>query len=196
MSFPVFLDTCVLYPATLTDTLLRIAEQGVIRPYWSRDVLQELHRNLAQRIGEDRAVRRIQAMETAFNEAAVSGYEDLIDSMTCDPKDRHVLAAAVASGSQVIVTFNLKDFPVEALSGHDIDAVNPDDFLLDQLDLYPGAVMAALAAQISATTRPHLTPLMLLDALGRCGVPRFVAELRRKTDLSAWGRADERPRGG
>ena len=33
MAFPAFLDTNVLYGATLCDTMLRIAEQGAFRPH-------------------------------------------------------------------------------------------------------------------------------------------------------------------
>ena len=40
MPFPAFLDTCALYGATLTDTLLRIAEQDAFRPMRSPDVLR------------------------------------------------------------------------------------------------------------------------------------------------------------
>jgi predicted nucleic acid-binding protein len=182
MSFPVFLDTCVLYPATHTDTLLRIAEQGANRPHWSADVLEELRRNLAKiaTVGPDGAARRIAAMTAAFESAMVTGYDDLIPAMTCDPKDAHVLAAAVVSDCQVIVTFNLKDFPYESLAVHDLVAVHPDDFLLDQLDLHPTAVLAALTAQIRDSARPSLTPLTLLAALEKTGLPRFAAELRRR----------------
>lgn len=74
-------------------------------------------------------------MRTAFPDARVTGYESLIPAMTNHPKDRHVLAAAARADAAVIVTANLKDFPAAALEPYQIDAVHPDDFLLDQLEL-------------------------------------------------------------
>ena len=50
-------------------------------------------------------------MTAAFPEALVTGYESLIKNMTCDEKDRHVLAAADYLPAQTLVTFNTKDFP-------------------------------------------------------------------------------------
>ncbi|WP_229123830.1 PIN domain-containing protein [Enemella evansiae] len=73
MRFPVFLDTNVLYPVSLADTLLRLAEAEVIRPHWSADVMKELVRNLGLRIPEDMADKRARAMQTAFPEAMVTG---------------------------------------------------------------------------------------------------------------------------
>ncbi|MBP6996802.1 MAG: PIN domain-containing protein [Phycicoccus sp.] len=188
MAFPVFLDTCVLYPLTLCDLLLRIAETGAYRVHWSPDVLEELQRNLTlvARHGERGAAGRIRAMEEAFPDASVTGYEGLMGGLACHPKDRHVVAAAVHSGCQLIVTANLKDFPPTALARHDLQAVSPDSFLLDQLDLYPGQVMTALRQQSSDSGRPRLTPLGLLTSLERCGVPKFVTEIRRKSELSTW----------
>jgi hypothetical protein len=120
MSFPVFLDTCVLYPVTLADLILRIAEAGVFRPHWSADILDELTRNLADipGVGPESAAWRVDAMVAAFPDASVTGYESLVDGMSCREKARHVLAAAVHSDCQVIVTFNLKDFPPESLDTH------------------------------------------------------------------------------
>jgi predicted nucleic acid-binding protein len=96
VAFPAFLDTCVLYPAYLCDTLLRLAEVSAYRPLWSTQVLDELRRNLVERgLPPDRVDRRITQMTRSFPDAMVTGYESLIDGMSNDPKDRHVLAAAV-----------------------------------------------------------------------------------------------------
>lgn len=47
----------------------------------------------------------------------------------------------------MLVTFHLKDFPEHALVPHDVHAVSPDAFLLDQLDLHPAEVGHALLKQ-------------------------------------------------
>ena len=96
--FPAFLDTCTLYGAYLCDSLLRLAEAGTYRPLWSADVLDELERALVARGLEQTAVtHRVYEMRRAFPDAEVRGYENLVGRMTCDPKDRHMLAAAVRS---------------------------------------------------------------------------------------------------
>jgi predicted nucleic acid-binding protein len=132
MAFPAFLDTCVLYPAYLCDTLLRLAEASAYRPLWSADILAELGRNLIDRgISAERIDRRLAQMTRSFPDALVAGYESLTDGMTNHPKDRHVLAAAVRANAEVVVTFNLKDFPESALKPYDVEAIHPDEFLLD-----------------------------------------------------------------
>jgi predicted nucleic acid-binding protein len=156
--FPAFLDTCSIFPAYLCDTLLRIAEAGAYRPLWSIGVLAELERNLPERgLSAEAVTHRVTEMRRAFPDAEVSGYEDIVDTMTCDPKDRHVLAAAVRSGAEVLVTFNTSDFPVESTGDYDIEVVHPDSFLLDQLDLYPGITVAALREQAGSYNSPAMT---------------------------------------
>ncbi len=125
MPFPAFLDTCVLYPAYLCDTLLRLAEASAYRPLWSAQVLAELRRNLIDRgIPAERVDRRIAHMARSFPDALVEGYESLIDGMTNDSKDRHVLAAAVRANAEVLVTFNMSDFPEPALKPYDVVAIH------------------------------------------------------------------------
>ena len=110
--FRVVLDANVLFPFTLRDTLLRAAAMGMYQVYWSEEILDEAARNLvgSGRINEDQAAHLMAAIRNAFPEAIVRDHETLIDAMPNHHKDRHVAAAAVRIGAQVIVTSNLKDF--------------------------------------------------------------------------------------
>jgi predicted nucleic acid-binding protein len=137
--FSAVLDTCVLVPSTLRDVLLTAAEEGFYKPLWSFDILSELKRTIIRVAGctDGQVSHLCEQMEQAFPEALVSDYETLIPAMTNNVKDRHVLAAAVCSGAEVIVTGNLRDFPLSATSPHRVSAVSPDAFLSDLLDLDP-----------------------------------------------------------
>jgi len=143
------LDTCILAPMPLCDTLLRLAEDPAFySPKWLDDILREL-RSTLQRLGytSAQADRRVTAMENAFEDANVSGYEILVASMTNDAKDRHVLAAAVRCGANAIVTENVKHFPPESVSPFDIDVATPDDFLVHQFHLNQDLFTQKLVAQ-------------------------------------------------
>jgi predicted nucleic acid-binding protein len=146
------LDTCVLVPMPLCDTLLRLAEDPAFYiPKWSDDILREL-RSTLQRMGYTaaQAERRVTAMETAFEDAKVTGYECLATSMRNDKKDRHVLAAAVRCGAHAIITENVKHFPPESMTPYDLDVLTPDDFLVHQFHLNSELLMEKLAAQAVA----------------------------------------------
>ena len=96
-----------------------------------------------------------------------------------DPGDRHVLAAAIRCGAQSIVTHNLKDFPSEKLNPYGVEAVHPDAFVLDLIDLAPGAILVGAQEQAPALKNPPMSLDEVLDIVERNGIPRSVAELRR-----------------
>lgn len=172
----VLLDACVLLPYQLADLLLRLADAEMYEPLWSEEILSEVERNLIEKFNltPGKASRRLNRMRSAFPNAAVDGYEDLIAAMTTDPKDRHVAAAAVRGGAALIVTANVRDFPPESLSQYDVVAVHPDDFLQDQLDLSREVTVACLRDQREAYTRPVFTVTDFYLSLRRT-VPNFVA---------------------
>ncbi len=146
------LDTCVLAPMPLCDTLLRMAEDPAFYiPLWTDDILRELRSTLL-RMGytEAQATRRITAMETAFEEAKVTGYECLVASMTNDPKDRHVLAAAIRGGAHAIITHNVRHFPPASVTPYDVEVLTPDDFLIHQFHLNPELLIERMASQAAA----------------------------------------------
>ena len=98
----------------------------------------------------------------------------------CDPKDRHVLAAAVRADAAAIVTFNLDDFPARSVGPYQVEVLHPDEFLLDQLDLAPSVVLDELRLQAAANRREPRSVTTLLDALERAGAPAFADEVRRR----------------
>ncbi len=181
MAFPAFLDACVLVPINLTDVLLRLAGAKTYRPLWSPHVLAEVERTLLSdrlNVSEDGVAKRLRVMREHFPDAEVSGYEALIPDMTCHEKDRHVLAAAVRANAEVIVTANTSDFPDASLIPYDITAIHPDDFLLDQLDLYPGKTIQCLKELVNARRKP---PRLLMTSLPSCS-RRFRNSVSRHTN--------------
>jgi hypothetical protein len=160
----------------LTDTALRMAQSGLYSPRWSLQIIEEARRNVSADGRNDGS--RFDRIREVFPEAEVEGYEHLIDAMTNDPKDRHVLAAAIVGRADQIVTRNLKDFPDTSVEPYGIEVVPPDRFLMNVLDLFPDETMALISAQAAALRRG--TPKTVFDvlrALARSGAPDFAQQM-------------------
>jgi predicted nucleic acid-binding protein len=173
------LDTSVLFPYYLRDTLLTAAEQDLYQPRWSNQILEELVRVLRERrhVAEYDIRRLVQQMRVAFPLAEVEGFEPLFAGMPNDPGDRHVLAAAVHGGVSVIVTSNLRHFPRQLLAGYGIEPQSADEFLLHRLNDAPRAMADAVALQLGNYRAPALTLQDLCDRLAP-STPKFAARLR------------------
>ncbi|VBA44722.1 Putative ribonuclease VapC50 [Mycobacterium innocens] len=190
-AFPVVLDACVLVPYPLVDFLLRLADEGIYRPLWSEDILDETRRALINKLNRtpEAVDKRLKAMRDSFIDAEVTGYRDLISAMRNHEGDRHVLAAAVRERAEVIVTTNLPHFPPDAVEPYHIEVRHPDAFLLDQIDLYEDATRSALLGIVAAWSNPPYTAHQILDALGT-QAPKFAAEARRLVPTRAAGLGD------
>jgi predicted nucleic acid-binding protein len=180
--FIVVLDANVLFPFTLRDTLLRAAAAGFYQARWSSRILDEVTRNLVSKgtMPEASAKRLRAVMERAFPEAEVKGYEHLIGAMENDEKDRHVAAAAVKAGAQVIATANLKDF---AQLPDGVEAQSPDEFLCNLFDLDPEDFVQLIRDQAADLVNPSMTFEELLQRLVRV-VPDVVAAIREYSSSS------------
>jgi predicted nucleic acid-binding protein len=182
MAFTVIYDANVLYPNSLRDLLIRIAQAGVVQAKWTSEILDEalgsLRRNRPD-ISQDKISRLRDLLNAAVPDCLVTGYEPLIEGLKLpDAKDRHVLAAAIKAGAQVIVTRNLKDFPASDLQPWGVDAKSPDDFVLDQIGI-DGRIVAACVRQIAdSRTQPPAAIEDVLSQLERDGLVQAVAALR------------------
>jgi predicted nucleic acid-binding protein len=154
--FPVVLDACVLFPPVLRDTLFRAAEKGFYRLVLSDAILEETTRNVIKREGvtSEMACRLEAAIRRAFPESFYTPPQCLVDVMTNDPKDRHVLATAVLSHASVIVTKNNKDFPPVSLAPYGVDVQSPDTFLVHLFDLDREAMTNLIWEQAADKRKP------------------------------------------
>lgn len=186
MAFTVIYDACVLYPAPLRDLLIRIGRTGVVRARWSEKILDECFRSIARDrpdLTSASLARTRELMNRAIPDVVVGGYDELIAGIDLpDPDDRHVVAAAIRAGAQSIVTLNLKDFPKGKLDPLGIEAVHPDDFVVDSIDLAPAAISAAVEAQAVALKNPPKSRSELLDDFQRNGLVQAAAKLRELYD--------------
>lgn len=179
--FTAVFDACVLYPSVLRDVLLRLAITDTFRARWTDAIHDEWTRNLKANhpdIDENYLNKTRQLMNAHVRDALVEGYEHLINSIVLpDQDDRHVVAAAIAANADVIVTYNLKDFPDEALAPYQLQAIHPDSFIHDLIDLYPAEVIGVIRSARGALKKPALTIDEYLDRLRKQRLPETVTWL-------------------
>ena len=179
--FTALLDACVLGGALRRNMLLSLAEAGLFRPRWSSRILDETQKAITQITkGETDGSRQRAAIEAAFPEALVTGYEMFEDKLALpDPNDNHVLAAAIATSASVIVTDNLADFPSAVLDPHSIQAISADDFIADTIELDPSEAIMALRRMRERFKNPALDVATLIhksEAQGLLQVATFMDE--------------------
>lgn len=108
-------DACVLYPNVLRDLLIRVAIGHKVRAHWTDQILDEVFENRLD-LDPVKLARTRVLMGRAHPDAEVTGYESLVPALELpDPDDRHVLAAAIRSGAQMIVTFESQGLPARVL---------------------------------------------------------------------------------
>ena len=177
-----FYDANVLYPAKLRNLLMHLALTGLFRARWSAEVHEEWIRNLLKNRPDLRRkqLERTRALiDKHALDALVTGYERLIPDLRLpDPDDRHVLAAAIRSKADVIVTINLRDFPCDITAPFGIEAQHPDDFVLTLLDLDTEAVVAAAESHRLSLKNPAKSLGEYLEALERQGLVGAVHAFR------------------
>lgn len=182
MAFVVVYDANVLYGNTTRDLLIRIAQAGLVRAKWTHKILDEVLDNLAANrpdIPAEKLSRLRGLMNASVRDCLVEGYEPLIEGLKLpDPDDRHVLAAAIKAGAQMIVTSNLKDFPAADLANWNLEARSPDDFVLDQIELDDRVVWACVQQIVDSRTNPPETIEDVLSALESAGLVESVTALR------------------
>lgn len=162
----VFLDTCVLFPPILRSFLLGVADRGGFAPLWSHGVAAEwLH--VAAKRGEDSVEQSLDRMAARWPEGLCADGEPALLDLP-DPNDRHVLAAAIAGQADVLLTLNLRDFPIRAMDPAGIRVMTPDALAME-LWLEDQSRVETVVAGVW----PELSGRPLRNALKRARLPRL-----------------------
>ena len=184
--FVALFDACVLYPAPLRDLLLSVAQTGLFQAKWTDGIHDEWTRNLARNRPElaPKLARTRELINASVPDCLVTGYEPLQTCLSLpDEDDLHVLAAAIVGRANVIVTYNLKDFPDEALKPYGLHAEHPDQFISNLFDLSPPAVTAEVKKIRARRLNPPRSVDELLNTYLKAGLPETVSDLRTMAAL-------------
>jgi hypothetical protein len=179
--YTAFLDASALAGALKRDLLLTLAEAEFFRARWSLPVLDEtqeaIRRILSEKADEadpaGTAACARAAMERAFGDAVVEDFESFLPICKAlalpDPGDAHVLAAAMKTRADVLVTDNRKDFPDALMTALNMEARSADEFIADTAMLDPGRAVAAVRRRRESYRNPALTAdqfLLVMEARG------------------------------
>lgn len=170
--FTCVLDTNVIYPLWIRDLLLWFAHHDLYTPKWSKHIFDEWYEVMIRKgVTEDEANRRTGIINEAFPDAFVENYEPLIPTLSLpDDKDNHVLAAAIKTNANLIVTNNLKHFPKEYIAGFGLTAKNADNFFTDIIDLNHEASTMAFKDLVLNKKNPPFDEYEVLDIFRRNGL--------------------------
>ncbi len=176
------LDACVLFPAPLRDFLMHLAVLDTFQARWTEEIHNEWIRNVLKMrpdLKSEQLERTKQLMNAHTRDSLIESYENLIESLELpDKDDRHVLAAAIYSKANVIVTFNLRDFPGSELSKYGIEAVHPDNFIQSLFQTNEALVFLAAQRQWQSLKNPPKPLEEFLKTLESNGLSKTVKHLR------------------
>ena len=170
--FTCILDTNVIYPIEIRDLLFWFAHYDLYTIRWSQHIFDEWVDVMQRKgISESEIQKRTGKARKAFPEALVENYESIIHSLNLpDNKDRHILAAAIKSNAQVIVTNNVIDFPAEYISRFGISAKTADEFLADIIDLNQTEALKAFRESVLNRRNPIMDEHAVLQVLRKHGL--------------------------
>ena len=175
----VFVDTNVLFPFSVMDLMPALTEDSVhdivwserLLSEWERVIVREQHRSAESAAAITRAIRRF----FADCEVTETAYAHLVDGMPGDdPDDRHHAAAALAAGADVLVTWNLADYPEAALAERGLRVLDPDRYLCELYGELPDEVTDTVVRLAAEKRNPPMAAQEAVVRLAKAGLSRFA----------------------
>ncbi len=159
-----------------------LALTDLFKARWTEEIHAEWIRNVLKNRPDltlEQLIRTKNLMNANVRDCLVTNYEPLIATIELpDPKDCHVLAAAIRAQANIIVTFNLRDFPSQVLKPYSLKAVHPDEFVLSLIELNSMVVYTAAQSQRLTLKNPPKTTDEYLETLLKSGLKQTVAVMQ------------------
>ena len=174
-----FLDANVLFSACCRDLLIESSLVGQCHCRWTAEVLEEV-RVALMRARPDLKPRQVGRLFDLLANACPEAQAKTrhVDALTLpalrDPADLHVLYGALETGSDVILTFNLRHFPPRVLRRVGLMAMTPDQWLCARAKAVPAAMIEVADRCRNRLIRPSLSKVDHLKALRRSGLTQFA----------------------
>ena len=170
------LDACVLYPTVLREILQGAGAAGLYQPVFSDRILREWVLATAK-LGPDApvfAAAEAATLRAIFPRAVIREHPEIEARLHLpDANDVHVLATAIASGADAIVTFNAQDFPGHTLAAEGVSRRDPDGFLWELHSHHP-ETFAGIVETVRAKAEAILgQPVALKGLLKRSRLHRL-----------------------
>lgn len=174
------IDTCVLYPTVMREMVLGVAATGAFQPIWSARILEEWARAAIKLgpEGEAQARAEIALLRAAWPEAEAAAVPPVEARLWLpDAHDVHVLATAVSTSSDAIMTLNAKDFPKGVLAEEGLQRLAPDEYLHDIWRGDPAAVTPVAEKVLAEAQRLSGQPWEMRGLLKKARLPRLAKAL-------------------
>ena len=180
-----FVDANELFPFSVMDLVLSLAEDLLIDFVWTDELLEEWERVIVREgTRTPETARSVSAAIRRFfptTHIDPTTYRDRTQEVPGrDPDDRVHAAACAFGGATVLLTRNRRDFPREFLAEHGVIVSSADDYLTGLLHRQPTAFLDVVGRLASEKRRPPVTPCYLAAGLGRGGAARLSASLQRR----------------
>lgn len=175
------LDACALHPVIIRSALLWLSTEHLFRPLWSEKILEEVRSSLLIKHPHLKPANldsHIDILAQKFPDAMVREYPlSLVGLDVPDANDAHVIVTAIIGRADTIVTQNLRDFPDSTMRELGLEAVHPDIFLVNLIDLDPVRAVNSLKNHRNALTKSKPTADEYLYLLNNNGLIQTCARL-------------------
>jgi predicted nucleic acid-binding protein len=167
---------------------MHLAITDLFNARWTDEIHEEWISNLLKNrpdLTREKLTKTKDLMDHAVREPKVTDFQSIIPTLMGlpDSGDAHVIAAAIRSNSDAIVTYNIRDFPHEVLNEYCIEAIHPDDFINYQIDLNSALVCKAIKKLRGGLNNPKKSASEYLAIIKKQSLPKTVQALEKFQDL-------------